>query len=165
MKKSFYISRFGVLAQIILWVLIFIIMVVIHVWRGDYSKESIQITIILFLLLEGFISLTAPMTMMKIEFNKSFMSYKIGPFYLKKLYYKDIRFIKVFEISSGQYVLSKIFFSDRYLSYDDAKKGFDKVTIFKKDNLFILDYPQKGLDELLTKLFPDLFCENKTEEN
>lgn len=165
MKKSFYISRFGALAQIILWVLIFIIMVVIHVWRGDYSKESIQITIILFLLLEGLISLTAPVAMMKVEFNESFMSSKLGPFHLKKFYYKDLKFIKAFEIGSGQYVLSKIFFSDRFLSYDDAKKGFDKVTIFKKDNLFILDYPQKGLDELLTKLFPDLFCENKTDEN
>lgn len=157
MKTSFYKSRFAVLVQIILWVFILILMVVLFFYRGDYSGEDIKDTIELTLFFEALISLTAPIAMQKIKFTETYMAVKIGPFNCKKLYYSDIKFIKAYEISSGQYLLNFIFFSDRYLTPEEAARCFDKNSFFSKDKVIFCDYPQKGMDELLIKLFPKVF--------
>lgn len=143
--------------QIVLWIFILVVLVALFPYKSNYSRESVESWIAMTLIFEAMVSLVSPFTMMKIEFNKSFAAMKIGPFCYKKLNYTDIKHIKTFKISSGQYLLDLIFFSEKQLRQEDAEKCFNKNGDFRKEKLLFCSYPQKGMDELLQSLFPELY--------
>ena len=160
MKKSFYQSKIACCGQIFIWILLAVLFIALFLINGDYSKDGAEVFIVSALLVELLASLCVPATMRKVVFSDSCLSIKIGPISLKKVYYKDIKYIDIFRKMSGPSPICYVFFSTKHLTVENVNTLFDKRGLVEKREIIFCDYPQKDLDELLKSLFPGLFDPN-----
>ncbi|MCM1363613.1 MAG: hypothetical protein NC122_00730 [Faecalibacterium sp.] len=156
MRKTFYKSTVAYFGQILIWIFLAFIFLILFFLSKDYSKDSIEVTVLSILIVESIASVCVPATMRKIVFTDNAVAVKIGFICLKKLNYDDIKCVNVMQKISGPHPVSYVFFSKNVISSQEAGSLFDKQSFTNKEDVIFCDYPQKGLKELLANTFADL---------
>lgn len=157
MKKVFRQNPAAYFWQFFLWIFIIVLLLILFFVSGEYSKDSVELSFVLFIILESMATLAVPVTMKKIVFSDSSVSVKIGFICIKKFNYNEIKYIDVFRKMSGPQLIQVVFFSKELLSEEQVNDLFEKLSFKNRRNFIYCDYPQKNLEELLRTLFPQQF--------
>lgn len=158
-KCSFYRSRVLVFGQVFLWILIAVVLTVLWVTEKDDSSERLKEFALLTVLCEAAVSVTVPLTFLRVEFSGRYVKEKALLFTVKKIAAEDIRQIGIFEKTEGRSHVCTVFFSGRYRDVSEINRCFERG--WHKDIIF-LSYPQKDLKNVLEERFPDKFDEKNT---
>lgn len=157
MKKVFRQNPVAYFWQLFIWIFIIVLLLILFFVSGDYSKDAVELSSILFIILESMATLAVPVTMKKIVFSDSSVSVKIGFICIKRLYYNEIKYIDIFRKMSGPQLIQFVFFSKELLREEQVNDLFEKLSLKNRKNFIYCDYPQKNLEELLKTLFPQQF--------
>ena len=111
MKKVFRQNPVAYFWQLFIWIFIIVLLFILFFVSGDYSKDSVELSFVLFIILESMATLAVPVTMKKIVFSDSSVSVKIGFICIKRLYYNEIKYIDIFRKMSGPQLIQFVFFS------------------------------------------------------
>lgn len=157
MKKVYCQNPAAYFWQFFIWIFIFVLLLILFFASGDYSKDAIELSLVLFLILESMASLAVPVTMKKIVFTDSSVSVKIGGICFKRLSYEEIEQVGLYRRMTGAQPVQFVFFSKKRLDDEQVTALFEKLSLKNRRNLLYCDYPQKNLEELLKMLFPRQF--------
>lgn len=157
MKKVYYKSTVAYYGQIFIWVLLVAIFLTLFLCAGDYSKGNFEFILVCILISETLVSLCVPLTMRRIVFTDNSVSVKCGFICIKKLYYEDIKYIKILRKMSGPHPISYVCFSKQPLDAERVDVLFDRQSVTNREDVIFCDYPQKDLKELLKNRFPAVF--------
>lgn len=157
MKKVLRQNPVAYFWQVFLWIFVIVLLLVLFIVSGDYSKESVELSFVLFIILESIATLAVPVTMKKIVFSDSSVSVKIGFICIKKFNYNEIKYIDIFRKMSGPQLIQVVFFSKELLSEEQVNDLFEKLSFKNRRNFIYCDYPQKNLDKLLKSIFSQQF--------
>lgn len=95
--------------------------------------------------------------MRRIVFTDNSVSVKCGFICIKKLYYEDIKYIKILRKMSGPHPIRCVCFSKQPLDAERVDVLFDRQSVTNREDVIFCDYPQKDLKELLKNRFPAVF--------
>lgn len=69
MKKEYCQNPVAYFWQFFIWIFIIVLLLILFFVSGDYSKDAIELSLVLFIILEAIATLAVPVTIKKLYFQ------------------------------------------------------------------------------------------------